>query len=154
MSIPGNPTPEHVRHRGRRSVVPAQGSKVEDRLHRRQKRVARVLDVGDVARLREGGEGLRNYYTCFPQPNFAYLSFCEAALHVKPHLIPSSNWTPVPRFSARSFTLLSALSVARLARRRMVGFDGRGRFLWRGSRPRPRTLIRAHPLFVSSGGSS
>src|SRR5256885_195667 len=77
----------------------------------------------------------------------AYLTFCEAALHVKPHLIPSSNWTPVPRFSARSFTLLSALSVARLARRRMVGFDGRGRFLWRGSRPRPRTLIRAHPLF-------
>src|SRR6266850_963677 len=40
-----------------------------------------------------------------------------------------------------------ALSVARLARRRMVGFDGRGRSLWRGSRRRPRTLIRAHPLF-------
>jgi len=30
------------------------------------------------------------------------------------------------RCSARLFTLLSALSVARLARRRMVGFDGAG----------------------------
>lgn len=66
MSILGNPTPEHVRHRGRRSVVPAQGSKVEDRLHRRQKRVVRVLDVGDVARLREGGEGLRTITRDYP----------------------------------------------------------------------------------------
>ena len=45
-------------------------------------------------------------------------------------------------------------ALARLARRRMVGFDGRGRSLRRGSRLRPRTLMRAHPLFVSSGGSS
>ncbi len=51
------------------------------------------------------------------------------------------------------FTLQSALSVARLARRRMVGFDGRGRSLRRGSHRRPRTMIRAHPLFVSSGVS-
>jgi hypothetical protein len=69
VSILGNPTPEHVRHRGRRSVVPAQGSKIEDRLHRRQKRVVRVLDVGDVARLREGGEGRRTITLCFLQPN-------------------------------------------------------------------------------------
>ena len=52
-------------------------------------REAGPRDAPTMLRRRRRGREVRRV-----DGNPHYRPFCEAALHVKPHLIPSSNWTP------------------------------------------------------------